>query len=253
MVFSFGLVFYWRQRKSLPGVVILYSFLAYAGAIVLKSVVQGATAGAVQAAFGYSSVPDALYFGAQTAVFEVGLAFWLASTAANRKAISAKEAGGYGVSLAFWENGVLIGLFTMIDFIGIYYILGAAGSGAATVYNALVSSEPQLFYGTAQALSLSAYAILERVSSLLVHYSWGYLAVASAVSGRKKYFLVAFPMGFIDSLVVYEGYFGVAAFEGTVFALSLACLAATLYATRAWRSEAQAEGAAGPTDAEPPP
>jgi YhfC intramembrane metalloprotease len=232
IAFSAGLLLFWASRRSLTRKVLLVALAAYAAAIALKGVVQILTASSVQEAFGYTSVPDAAYFGAQTAVFEVGGAFLLAGVAARRKWLSARDAEGYGLSLAFWENGVLLGVLTLLGWVATYAILSTGGSLADMVYSSLQSSGSQLLYGPAEALPLIAYGILERVTSLMVHLAWGILAVAFAVTGRKSYFLLAFPMGFIDSLVVYDSYLGLGVFEAVAFVIAAGCLGAAWFASR---------------------
>jgi len=85
----------------------------------LKDVVQELTASAVISQFGFQSVAVGVYFGVQTGVFEVGLAYIVAVYAVKRGSLHLKDAEGYGFSLAFWENGVLLSLLTLINIVSI--------------------------------------------------------------------------------------------------------------------------------------
>ena len=71
--FSVGLVVYWYYRRDLGRAVLILSFLAYAGAIAIKAVLQALTLNGFEARFGSNAV--ALYFGIQTVVFGVGGAY----------------------------------------------------------------------------------------------------------------------------------------------------------------------------------
>ena len=105
-----------------------------------------------------------------------------------------------------------------------------------TVYNTLAQSAPSLFYGPAKALPNIGYSILERISSLLGHFSWGFLAVWSAVYKKKYYFAIAFPIGFlIDFLVPFAPRLGTGPFELLILAIAVAGFAVTLWATQGIR------------------
>ncbi len=106
---SVGLILYWRAKRSFAGIVLLFSLIAYAGAIALKEVFQAYTYGGVTSEFGSVSWETGVYFGAQTSVFEVGLAYLVARYAVSRKMMAGADAEAYGISLAFWENGILLG------------------------------------------------------------------------------------------------------------------------------------------------
>ena len=237
IAFSFGIVIFWRKKRCFSRWVLLYSLLAYAGAIALKYIVQIPTINAVISASGHSPLVLGLYYGLQTGVFEVGGAFLVASYAVSKGRFSSRDGGAFGLGLAMWENGVLLGATALINYITYYVILGLPNSGISqTVYNALLQSTPYLFYEPAKALPYIGYSILERVSSLLGHFSWGFLAVWSAVYKRKYYFLVAFPIGFlIDFLVPFEARLGIGVFELIVFAIAVAGLAAALTVTQGIR------------------
>ena len=220
ILISAGLVVYWRLRRRLAVIVLVLSFLAYAGAIALKEIVQTFTLGAVTSAFGTVSWETGLYFGAQTSFFEVGLAYLVAMYAVSRKQIAAVDAEAYGISLAFWENGILLGALALFDLV-VAYLLIAEGLIPASLYQSMVTSNPSLFYPPQQLVSPIAFGVLERISSLLAHFAWGYLCVIAAYMRRRTYFLVALPMGLLDALVPFDQEVPLWVFELVVFALSL--------------------------------
>jgi hypothetical protein len=69
---------YWYVKRRFHPIVFLYSLIAYAVAIALKYAVQIPTIDAVTSYFGTNSVGLGVYYGLQTVVFEVGLAFLVA-------------------------------------------------------------------------------------------------------------------------------------------------------------------------------
>ena len=248
--FSAGLVLYWHFTRRFTWWTLLYSLVAYAGAIALKYAVQLPTILAYSQAVGSAPAAMGLYYGTQTALFEVGGAYLIASYAVSRMKLSAEDAGGYGIGLAFWENGVLLGVPLLVEYVAYYYVLSMAGSSAAhTVYSVLVQNSPALFYGPYQALPLIGYSILERISSLLAHFSWGLLAVVAAATKKRSYLAVALPLGFIiDFLVPFAGEVGLGVFEGIIFVIGVAFLAAALALTKGVR-----KGGAGEEAKVPPP
>jgi hypothetical protein len=237
--FSFGLVLYWRLRRRFTGIVLLYSLGAYAGAIGAKVFVQALTLGPLSSASGSNPAILGAYYGAQTAAFEVGGAFLVAAVAIALARLGAPDAEGFGLGLALWENGVLIALPLLLDYVTYYLVLSHPGSSAAqTLYPALMSNSPALFYGPAAALPLIGWSILERVSSLFAHFAWGYLAVLGAVYRKRVYLAIAIPLGFLpDFLVPFAGSLGLPAFELIVFAIAATGLAVTLGVTRSVRPQ----------------
>lgn len=232
IAFSFGLVIYWHYRRKFTGAVLIFSLVAYGGAIALKYIVQIPTYHPFDTAVGGNHIALGLYYGMQTVAFEVGGAFVVARYAVSRGKFKAIDAEGYGIGLSFWENGVYLGIFTLINYISYYAILSAGSSGISlTLYETLIKNAPGLFYSPSQALPAVGYAILERVSSLLVHFSWGYLVVLAVVYKRKLFLGVALPMGLIDFLVPFAGTMSLPIFEGVLFLLSLLCLAVALRVT----------------------
>ena len=147
--------------------------------------------------------------------------------------LKANDAEGYGISLALWENGVLIGGSLLVSY-AIYFATLSGGSGASAVQMlaTLLENAPSLFYAPSSALPLIGYAVLERVSSLLIHFSWGYLCVLAAAYRKRTLVLVALPMGLVDFFAPFAASLGTAAFEGLIFAIALASVAVAVTMTR---------------------
>ncbi|MDG7007143.1 MAG: YhfC family intramembrane metalloprotease [Nitrososphaerota archaeon] len=239
--FSFGLVAYLWAKKRFSWWVLVSSLIAYAGAIALKVVLQGATYQPFDAAVGGNPVDLGMYFGLQTVAFEVGGAFLVARYAVARRKIGGRDAAGYGAGLAMWENGVLIGGSLLLDYAVYYSVLGSGGAQASQLFDDLTKASPALFYQASTALPVIGYAVLERVSSLMVHLAWGYLAVMAAVTRRKGYLGVALPMGLVDIFVPLSGSIGVGWSEALFFASGVACLAVAFAATAGTRRTAEGE------------
>ncbi len=220
---SVALILYWKlSGRQFTRYALIFSLVAYAGAIIIKVVFQLLTVNAVDTTFGNESVVTGLYYGLQTSFLEVGGAYVVARFAVSRKRFSEKDAGSYGISLSFWENGIYLGLFSLISLVSIYAVLAAGPTASATlVYNALQKSEPSLFDPPAKVLPVVALGILERISSMLVHCAWGYLTVLAAVFRKYSYLFVALPMGLIDFFVPFAPLFGLAEFEAIIFLFSL--------------------------------
>lgn len=222
-----ALLFYYRKKGKLPLIILGYSFLAYFGAIALKEVVQIPT---------YSYVVGSppwvlgLYFGLQTVVFEIGLAYLIAVFVVSRKSLRIEHAQGYGAALAFWENGILLGAITLVNLIVAYVIIAVGPAAAAhAIYSSMFASEPALFNQVSLPVLLSILlGMLERVSSIILHFAWGYLVVVAAVLKKKKYLLIALPMGLVDVLVPYASTMPLWVFESMVFVISIVALAIAL-------------------------
>lgn len=222
IIFSFFLIFYWRRKKSFKWVILAYALVAYAGAILIKAVFQSFTAGQIVSTFGSVSVVTGLYYGLQTSILEVGLAYLLIIYALKRGSYEVKDAGSYGISLSFWENGVLLGIFPLISILSSYLAISfGSPSVSKTVLDSLQTAQPSLFYPLSKALPLVGLSGIERVSSLLVHYSWGLLVFLAAFAKKPRYFLIALPMGLIDALVPFANYIGIVLFEGIIFAIAV--------------------------------
>jgi hypothetical protein len=84
-------------------------------------------------------------------------------------------------------------------------------------------------------LPLVGLGILERTSSLLVHFSWGYLCIVAAYFHKKKYFLLALPMGLIDFFVPFAQAMTLPVFEALILAFAVASLGVAIISTRKLR------------------
>jgi hypothetical protein len=226
IAFSSFLVAYWHYRRRLTAIILFLSAVAYFAAIGLKVLVQSFTYGWIQPTFGTVSIPTGLYFGLQTTFFEIGLAYLVARFAVSRGKIDARDGEGYGVSLAFWENGVLIGALTLLSLVFVYVLI-ADGLLSQSLYQSIVSSDPSYFYPPSQLLYPTAFGILERLSSLLFHFSWGYLCVLAAYLHKRNYLLLALPMGLVDALVPFAGELPLWVFETGLFLVALGAFAIT--------------------------
>jgi hypothetical protein len=215
--------------------VLVYSLLAYAGAIALKYLVQIPTASLVFGTFSEASLASALYLGLQTVVFEVGGAFLVARYAFSRGKFEARDAEAYGIGLAFWEDGVLLGFIPLINLVAIYVLLASNASPA--IFQQIRDTQPYLFNPPADVLTLFAWGTLERISSLLAHFSWGYLCVLAAVFHKWRYFAIALPMGLLDTLVAFAGSFSIPVFELLIFAITAGFLTVSLAVT--WKLRRQ--------------
>lgn len=240
VVFSFALLFYWRAKRVFRWHVLGFALVAYAVAILLKVVIQTITLSWMLSRFGTPSVAIALYFGLQTSFLEVGLAYAVAWFAVSRKSMGMKDAEAYGISLSFWENGVLLGLLSLVSLLSDYLIIVYAPGIGSAVSSALMTSQPSLF-GPTNSSTLFTIGLggLERVTSLLAHLSWGILTVLAAVRKKPAYFAIALPMGVIDALVPYAHAIGLAVFELIIFVLSILFLAVALWALKREKSSAQ--------------
>jgi hypothetical protein len=223
--------YFWFKKRTFTSPVLLYSILAYFLAISGKSIIQS-----VVQFFGVhtnSLVVLGLYYGLQTALLEVGLAYAFAKYGVRNSWISAEHAAPYGAGLAFWENGILLGAFSLLNIAALYVVLGVGGPGAVGEYNSLVASNPSLFYPVSQALPLVALGILERISSIIAHFCWGYLCVAAAYYRKIVYLGIALPMGFLpDFLVPFAGVLTIYVFEAVVFILAILFLVPVVIVAR---------------------
>jgi hypothetical protein len=226
------LLLYWRVKRRFHLMVLVYSLVAYAVAIALKYAVQIPTIQLVTGYFGAHSVGLGVYYGLQTVFFEVGLAYVVAWYAFKHGAIERKDAEGYGSGLAFWENAGLLGILSLINLVAYYSILSSNTQLAQTLYNQLQSSAPGLFSPASQALGSVAVGTLERISSIMLHFAWGYLCVMAVVYNKKRLFLIALPMGFVDFLVPFTLTSNLMLFEGIVFVWALASVLVAWYSTR---------------------
>jgi uncharacterized membrane protein YhfC len=214
------LAYFWFKKRTFTSWVFLYSFLAFFIAIAVKVVFQLTTISLVEST--NSLFVLGVFYGLQTALLEVGLAYVFASYGVKKSNIDIKNAAAYGTGLAFWENGILLGLISLINILLVYVILGSGTAIATTEYNALVSVEPSLFYPISQALPLVALGILERITSIIGHFCWGYLCIAAAYYRKVIYLWIAMPLGFIiDFLVPFAGVLTLPVFEAVIFVIAV--------------------------------
>lgn len=167
-----------RPRLS----IFVLGLIAYFTAIGLKYLVQ-------YVILPYQHVLDlpayivGTYFGAQTAVFEVGLAFLFIYI---YKKVEIKDAMSYGVTLAFAENGIMVGIVSLISGI----INMALLPYYPPLMRSLVLSEASIPY------IYDLYHTMDRISSFLLHTAWGSSAVLYYITKEKLYLLV-FIAGFL--------------------------------------------------------
>ncbi|MCL2288434.1 MAG: YhfC family glutamic-type intramembrane protease [Candidatus Bathyarchaeota archaeon] len=182
--------------------VLVFSLAAYAGAIALKYAMQIPTIDYV-----INSGPVALgaYYGIQTMIFEVGLAFLIAWIALRYNVLSRKDCEGYASGLAFWENAGLLGFLSIINLCALYSLLSSDTLVAQQLYEQLTASSPELFASNSEVLGVVAISVFERISSAILHFAWGYLCFMAAYHHKSRLFLIALPMGLIDFLVPFAG------------------------------------------------
>lgn len=227
---TFLFLAYFVRKKRFTKYVFIYTLLAYGIAIGAKAIFQTFTIGYVES-YGNPYLLG-IYYGLQTAIFEVGIAYLFARYAASKKQIKIEEARAYGAGLAFWENGILLGLFSLINLFSVYAVLGSTSPEAQVVYNTLMKSSPVLFSTSSSVLFTVFLGIVERTSSIIIHYAWGILVVFAAVTRKKKYLLYALPMGLIDALVPFAKDIPLYYFEGLLFAIAVLALIFTLRITK---------------------
>lgn len=249
--FTLALVLYWHLRRRLTLWTLVISFVAYFGAIATKEVIQVATYGPLNSAVSGNPWVLGPYFGLQTVFLEVGFAYLFARYAVKRAYIYRNDAEGYGISLGLWENGVLIAGLSLIDYLAYYYVLSGSGTLAQHLFSILNTDAPSLFYPAAKALPLVGYGILERVSSALLHFSWGYLCVLAAAFKKKRFLAVALPMGLVDFFVPFESDFGLGVFEAFVFVIALASVAIALGISRGEHRQASVDFKPHPEEVNP--
>ncbi len=237
--FSVGILVFWYFRKRFSRGIILFSFVAYAGAIAAKEILQFFTTQTVISTFGYVSLATGLYLGLQTVFFEVGGAYLVARLSVSRWRLERGDAQAYGLGLGMWENAGLLGALSLMSLVSVYVVLSMTSPIAQTVYSTVNSTQPALFYPPAQALPLVALGSLERFSSLLIHLAFGYLCLIAAVSGKKRFLLVALPMGLVDAFAPYAGMVPLWVFELGVLAFSLVCVVIAWWISRGTTESAQ--------------
>jgi hypothetical protein len=231
IIIASTLLVYWHSKRRFHLTVLVYSLVAYAVAIALKYAVQSLPFDIV-----LNNVGLGIYYGLQTVILEVGLAYLVAWYAISHGKLERKDAEAYGAGLAFWENAVLLGIISLINLVAYYSILSTNTSLAQTLYDQLYKSAPGYFAPASQALGSVAYGTLERVSSILFHSAWGYLCFVAAYLHKKRLFLIALSMGFVDFLVPFAQDLGLPIFEAVLFALASLSVLVAWYATRQFRN-----------------
>ncbi len=242
IIISSALVIYWYRKRHFRWTALIFSLAAYAGAIALKYAVQIPTINLVK-----DSGPVVLgaYYGIQTMVFEVGLAFLVALIALRYRELSGKDAEGYASGLAFWENAGLLGILILINYVTYYSVLSSNTPLAQQLYDQLTSNAPGLFASNQEALGLVGIAVFERVSSIIIHFAWGYLCFMAAYHHKSRLFLIALPMGLVDFFVPFAASAPIM-FEVLFFALAVVSLAVAWYVTKDLHKKPEAEnGKAG--------
>ncbi|HUK84737.1 MAG TPA: YhfC family glutamic-type intramembrane protease [Candidatus Acidoferrum sp.] len=226
------LMVFWYLKQHFHASVWAYSAIAYFVAIALKYAVQLPTSDIIITDFGAHSATLGIYYGLQTVAFEVGLAYLIAWYAISHRKLEQKDAEAFGSGLAFYENAIYLGALSLVSIIGIYAVLSTNTPAAQTVYNQLITNQPGLFAPAFQALGSVAVGTVERISSLLFHFAWGYLCVMAVVYNKKRLFLIALPMGFVDFLVPFATSSNVNLFEGVVFGLATISVIVAWYAVK---------------------
>jgi hypothetical protein len=145
-----------------------------------------------------------------------------------------------------------LGIFSLVNLLAIYVVLAMGLPQAQDLYTTLLSSTPQYFYPPSLLLPSLGWGILERISSILVHFSWGYLCVYAAFFHKRSYLIAALPMGLIDFFVVYAGVLTLSTFEIIIFLLALASLAVALLITQGDRRKSSVEVPSSPMAAPMP-
>ena len=175
----------------------------------------------------------------------MGLAYAIATLAVKRNQLKKEDAESYGLGLGIWENGALIAFLTVplsiVNLLAYYSIISSGGSVGQLVYSGLLGNFPSLFYSPDRALPIIGLALVERASSFLIHFSWGYLCALAAVHKKRIFLLIALSMGLIDFLVPFAASIGTVRFEVLVLALSLLSLGVTFLITRGMRKNSSNE------------
>ena len=233
IIISSALLVYWYRKRHFQWTVLVFSLAAYAGAIGLKYAVQIPTINLVK-----DSGPFVLgaYYGLQTVAFEVGLAFFVALIAVRYRELGGKDGEGYGAGLGFWENAGLLGILPLINYVAYFSILSSNSTLSQQLYDQLIANAPQLFSSNQAALGLVALGVIERVSSLIVHFAWGYLCFMAAYHRKPRLFLIALPMGLIDFFVPFAAN-SVILFEVLFMALAMVSVLVAWYVTKNLRKK----------------
>ena len=166
--------------------------ISYFIAIALKIVIQELTLNYIII---YPYYIQGLYYGGQTAIFEIGLAFLFAVIFKIDKPID------FGVSLAFWENAIFLGFLsgiTLPDVLISYYLIASNAPASKIIYESFKNTV--LYLGNNQLLEYMLYHTFDRLSSLFAHGAWGSMASLYFIRRKKSYFIIMI-LGFIDFMV----------------------------------------------------
>ncbi len=233
---SAGLITYWHIKRRFTRWTLFLSAIAYGAAILVKVLFQDSTIGPFEREFGTSHFVLGVYFGLQTVILEVEGAYVISRYAFSHSKIEARDAESYGLGLAFWENAILFSVPLLLDY-AVYYIVLGSGHDATSgqLFSQLSANAPALFYSASRALPIIGLVILERVSSLLFHFSWGYLCVMAVAFKKKSLLGLGLPMGLVDFITEFEPVLGLSTYEGLTFVLGLASVCAALSSTRQLR------------------
>jgi hypothetical protein len=231
IIIASTLMVYWYFKRRFHKEIWLYTLLAYGAAIALKYAVQIPTINLMINIFGANSIGLGVYYGLQTVIFEVGFAFVVAWWTISHGRLTKQDAEAYGSGLAFWENAVFLSALSLVNLVTYYLILSTNSALAQTLHTQLSNSASGLFAPASEALQSVVLGTFERFSSILIHFAWGYLCVMAAVYRKKRLFLIALPMGFVDFLVPFAQN-AVVLFEVVFFGLSVLSVAVAWYATK---------------------
>ena len=149
--------------------VILIAGVAYILAILGKDIIQLAFV----SFFLTPQIPTYIAYGILTTIFEPGFAYLFSR-------FIKENPKTYGIGLAFWENAILLGLLEL----------------PYAFIETTTTVLPLLLY-------LIIIKIMDRTSSLLLHYSWGISAYYSFWRKELKYIFTVAPLGMVDSLTAY--------------------------------------------------
>lgn len=193
-----------RVRLSILGL----GLLAYFIAITAKIVVQFFTAKLI---LSYPPFIIGVYYGAQTLLFEVGFAFLFVSL---YKKVTISDAMGYGISLAFAENAVLLGAISLLSGVITLLIFPMLPHSLQVT----ISEEVNI------PITYDIYHFMDRVSSLLAHTAWGIASVLYFVEKKKEYFLIGL-VGFVDDFLASYFNLGlISYFEASVMVLGISLI-----------------------------
>lgn len=143
--------------------------------------------------------------------------------------------GNYGLGLAFWENAGYLGVLGMFSLMSIYFSRFRYHLFSRIVFQ----SDRQQTCALLSAIKSTPADRLQftRAGGLsLISFLLGYLYLLSASLHKRRYFLVALPMGLLDFFVPFANYLGIPIFELFIYLLGLGTLGITLFITKRVRT-----------------